>query len=228
MKFKSALVTQASGSVGGATFSRNRGGMYIRARSIPVNTQTAFQQAVRNNLAQLASSWGNTLTQAQRFAWETYAENTPLVDSLGEPRNVGGMPMYIRGNTPRLQAGLPVINDGPTIFGLPPLALFPFGIDEPNQEVDVNFVGTDAWVSTDNTGLAVFASRPTSQTINYFNGPYRFAGVVLGNNAAPPTSPASFALPFPVSPGNRVHLTARLLDARGRASSSFRGSVDVA
>lgn len=228
MKFKSQLVTQASGSIGGATFSRNAGGMYIRARSIPVNTNTAQQQAVRNNLAQLASRWGNVLTPAQRFAWETYAQNTPLTDSLGEPRPVSGLAMYIRGNAPRIQAGLTIVDDGPIVFGLPSNGGQFFASDEPNQEVDVTFIESDAWVDIDDGGLSVLISRPTSPTINYFAGPYRFAGLIAGDSTTPPTSPAAIAVPFPISPGQRIHIQTRVLDARGRISSPFRGSIDVA
>lgn len=36
MKFLSALISQGSASIGGATFSKNRGGNYIRKRVAPV------------------------------------------------------------------------------------------------------------------------------------------------------------------------------------------------
>ncbi|KKM06452.1 hypothetical protein LCGC14_1743870, partial [marine sediment metagenome] len=48
MLFKSGLITQGSGSIGGLTASHNRGGMYFRARTIPTNPATSFQTVVRN------------------------------------------------------------------------------------------------------------------------------------------------------------------------------------
>ena len=69
MKFKSALVTQASGSVGGMTFSRNRYGMYTRAKGLPVNPNSEFQQAVRQIFSGLSSAWNGVLTSGQRSGW---------------------------------------------------------------------------------------------------------------------------------------------------------------
>ena len=60
MLFKSAAFTQASGSVGGLTFAHNRGGMYTRARSIPVNPKT--QQTGRCREAQ----WSQMNEQTRR------------------------------------------------------------------------------------------------------------------------------------------------------------------
>jgi len=116
MKFKSAIVTQASGSIGGLTAAHNKGGMYLRSRATPVNPQTAAQVAIRNAMSQLTTAWQETLTAAQRDAWRTYAENVLLPDKLGEPRNIGGIGMYIRSNVPRLQAGLARVDDGPVVF----------------------------------------------------------------------------------------------------------------
>lgn len=222
MKFKSALVTQASGSIGGATFAHNRGGLYIRARSIPVNTNTSFQQTVRNLMSQLTSRWVNTLTDTQRASWSAYAELTPITDSLGEPRTIPPLAMYVRSNIARAQAGQTIIDDGPTIFGLPTLSAVSATFDATADEMDLTFVNTDTWANDDAGALAVFASRPQNPTINYFAGPYRLAGVVQGDGATPPTSPATIALPFPVAAGNKVFVQVRALDPDGRVSSPFR------
>ena len=45
---------QRSGSIGGATWSHNSSGAYIRARSIPVNPNTDRQNAVRVAVRNLA------------------------------------------------------------------------------------------------------------------------------------------------------------------------------
>lgn len=222
MKIKSALITQMSGSVGGMTGAHNRGGLYLRARSIPVNTNTSFQQTVRNLMSQLTARWVNTLTAAQRLSWQAYAELTPLVDSLGEARTIPPLSMYVRSNIARAQAGQTIIDDGPTTYGLPTLSPVTATFDATADEVDVAFTNTDTWANDDAGALAVFVSRPQNVTINYFKGPYRFAGVVQGDAVTPPTSPATFALPFPVAAGNKVFAQVRALDPDGRVSSPFR------
>ena len=83
MKFKGTLIGEASGSIASLTFSHNRGGQYVRQRTIPTNPNTVFQQAIRSLVSELTSRWQNTLTEAQRAAWDQYAVQVPLLDPLG-------------------------------------------------------------------------------------------------------------------------------------------------
>jgi len=119
MLFKSQIFTQVSGSVGGLTFARNRAGMYTRARTVPVDPQTAQQIAVRANMATLVVRWGTTLTDAQRAVWETYAANTPVLDKFGDSVNITGQQMFLRSNLSRLQSPLLVVDDGLLEIDLP-------------------------------------------------------------------------------------------------------------
>lgn len=228
MKYKSALMTAASGSVGGLVASHNRGGLYFRARTIPVNTNTEEQAAVRNFMAQCAAAWGDVLTDAQRLAWATYADFVLMPDAMGDPRKVPPMGHFCRSNVPRLQAGLARIDAAPTEYFLPSFTAPTFAVDASDGEVDVTFTNTDAWAGEVGGGMLVYASRPQSPTINYFRGPYRFAGLIAGA-VSPPTSPATIVLPFPVVADQKVFFQIRVVRADGRVSSPFRSlSVAVA
>jgi hypothetical protein len=227
MIFKSGLVTQASGSLGGITFSHNAGGMYMRARAIPTNPNTTFQQTIRGFVSALVDHWGNTLTQVQRDAWILYANNVPLLNSLGEPINVSGLNMYVRSNVPILQGSLPRADAAPTDFNLGEYTNPSFALDEPNDEIDVTFVDTDAWANEDDSAMLIFTSRAQSPTINYFKGPYRLAGAILGDGITPPTSPAVLGLPFVVAPGQRIFARAEVVRADGRLSADFLGQADA-
>lgn len=223
MKFKSAILSQASGSLGGATYSHNRGGMYIRNRSLPTNPNTSFQQAVRNALAQLAQLWGTTLDAAQREGWETYAANVPVINSLGDTINLTGLNMYTRSNVPRIQAGLPRVDDAPTEYNLgnetaPTISAVAAATDQ----IAIGFNDADNWVDEDDSALIVFCSRPQSPTINSFIGPYRFADVVAGDSSTPPTDPTTIDLPFAVTAGQKIFASIRLSRADGRLSNPFR------
>ena len=223
MKFKSVIIAQASGSIGGTTFSRNRGGAYVRNRSVPTNPASPQQVAVRATVADLTSAWLDTLTDAQRRAWETYAANVPLVDPLGEPRNVGGIAMYVRSNVPREQAGLARVDDAPTVFNLGEFTAPSFGtISAGAGTAEVNFEVTDAWVNEDDAVMGVLLSRGQNASINFFKGPYRFAGGILGDAATPPTSPATITLPFPVAEAQKVFGQFRVMRVDGRTSDPFR------
>lgn len=179
---------QRSGSIGGSTYSRNRGGQYIRTRAIPTNPSTARQLAVRNNLAQLSDRWQNILTQVQRDAWAVYASNTPVTNPLGEQILLSGLNMYIRGNAPRLQAAVALVDDGPSLFGLPdPPVDMALGISAPFTLNGVVDPALNAWAAEDDAYLLTYTGRPQNPTINYFSGPYRFSDALAGDSTTPPT-----------------------------------------
>lgn len=190
MLFKSGIITAASGSLGGLTASHNRGGQYLRARVIPTNPSSGPQVAIRAIFGSLATAW-QTLTDDQRAAWTTYAINVPVINRLGDPINLTGQQMYIRNNTAAVQVGLPRVDDGPTIFAsdaLSPVTLLPV---ETNNLIGVEFDTTDEWANEAGGALLVYASRQKAATVNFFKGPYRFAGTVDGADPVPPTSPAT-------------------------------------
>lgn len=223
MKVKSALVTQASGSVGGFVWSHNRGGMYIRARATPTNPNSQFQQAIRAIVGNLAALWHNTLTPVQRAAWDIYALQVPLPDRLGEPRNVGGLAMYIRSNTPRLQVGMERVDDGPVIFTLPGLeALIMESPSAAPQNYDLDYREEpqvpETWLSEDGAGLLNYSSRPQNLSINYFKGPYRVTTSILGNSGTPATPPFTITSHFVFAQGQRLFARVQMTRADGRLS----------
>lgn len=224
------LVASGSGSVGGITASRNRGGAYFRNRTIPINPGSARQQVVRAVMATLSTRWVEVLTAAQRAAWETYSLQVPLMNPLGEPRNVGGVGMFVRCNSPRISfpaSTLDIIDDAPTIFDVgtftPPSAGV---VSEATQQVAWVFDNSDGWAIAVGGAMYVYASRPQNPSVNYFKGPYQPAGIIEGA-VIPPTSPDSLDLPFPVVEDQKVFFRANVSQVDGRLSSTFRTSAIV-
>jgi len=228
MLVESALVSRGSGSIGGMTWSRNRGGMYIRSRATPTNPNTTFQQKVRSAAAQLAALWSNTLTQVQRDAWDLYAENVELPNALGVPRNVGGLCMYVRTNVPRIQcgvAGVARIDNAPAIFDLGVFTEPVVGdCTAAADTISLAYTNTDEWAIEDGGALFIFTSRPKNPGTNYFKGPYRLAATVEGVTATPPTSPEVVDAAFLFEAGQRLFVFARASTADGRLSAPFRGT----
>lgn len=222
MKFKGTLITQASGAAVGLVYSHNRGGAYVRGRSVPNNPQSVFQVNVRQYMADLANRWRNVLTELQREAWDVYAMNVLRPDRLGDSVNIGGIGQYIRSNVPRLQAGLARVDAAPGTFNVggftnPSID----AVDAAGDTLDLAFTNTDAWAAEVGSAMLVLVSRPQNVSIKYFKGPYRFAGSIAGA-LVPPTSPATIALPFPVAVGQRVFIQVRVTRADGRLSNDFR------
>lgn len=222
MIFKSAILTSGSGSLGGITASRNKGGLYLRARAIPTNPNSPQQALVRSILNFLSNRWGDVLAPSQRDAWETYAENVPVLNALGDPIQITGLNHYVRSWVPGLQAGVVLVDDAPTIFDLGLFTAPTFSFDSPAQEMDVSFAITDDWVNEDLAVMIISLARQQNTSINFFKGPYRFANTIDGDATTPPTSPVAIAAPFPCAVGNRCFAFARVLRADGRLSMPFR------
>lgn len=219
MKFKSTLLGPASGSLAGSTFSRNRGGQYVRTRATPINPNTPRQLAVRFGFNAVIQRWVNVLSQQQRNGWKDYAREVQLPDAFGDPRNPGGLGMYVRGNVPRLQAGLAVQDDPPGIFDLGIFSAFSIAGSTPPNQIDVEFEDTDPWVSEDGAALLIFVSERQNQTINFYKGPFVFAAAVLGDSAAPPTSPQTITVPVVLVAGLKHFVRARVSYADGRLTT---------
>lgn len=208
-----------SGSAGGIVAARNRFGQYFRNRTVPVNPNTTQQQAVRANLSSLTTRWLGTLTPAQRSAWETYAANVPITNRVGSSVNATGFNWYVGNNALRLAATALPVDDAPTTYALATFSPISFTASEATQNLSITFATGDAWVSEDDAALVVFVSRPVSVTRNFFNGPFRFAGVVLGDSAVPPTSPQTIAAPFAFVAGQKLFVRANVFRADARIAA---------
>ncbi len=227
MKFKSQVYTETSGSIGGITYSHNRGGLYTRARAIPVQPNTTQQQAVKGYFAQLAARWFEVLTQAQRDAWSAYSAAVPMPGPLGDLRDIGGRQMFQAANVLRLQSSLSVVDAGPVELYLPTFTAPTIAADASDDDCDVTFTNTDDWAGEVGGAMLIYISRPTNQGVLSFKGPYRYAGKIAGA-VSPPSSPATLTLPFPIGSTNRLYAKVGIVRADGRFSSPFRLGCTVA
>lgn len=231
MKFQSALVTAASGSLGGFTASHNKGGPYLRARTIPTNPNSSFQQVIRSYITTLTTLWANPASGINYDNWTDYAQHVPITDTMGQPRLLPALAMFCRTNVPALQAGLAVLLDAPGVYSVAATGDITFTASEATQEISIAWPeGLDLpyWVQEDNGGLLVYASRPQNPTITYFKGPYRYAGFIPGDNTTPPTSPQVLAAPFSFVEDSKVFCMCRSIYGDGRLSYPFRRNLIAA
>lgn len=219
MKFKSALITQASGSIGGFTAGSNKGGLYLRARSIPTNPNSPAQQASRDSMKILVDAWTTILTAAQRDSWRTYAQNVPVVDVFGDSKLLTGQQMYIRSNSARLTAGALRVDAAPTTFNLGSFTDVSFTISAaiPNQ-VDVTFTNTDSWATAVGGHLILGISKGQNASRDFFKAPFRTMDRINGDPVAP-TPPAILTSPFVYAEGQKVFVVARASQVDARLST---------
>ncbi len=226
MLFKPLLGDMLSGALGGLVASHNKGGAYFRERVVPTNPNTPQQQAVRTQVAALASRWNSSMTQAQRDAWDTYAANVELTNRIGDPHNISGLAMFIRNNVTTAIHVPSFQLDGPTEFNLGVVQIDSMqNGTAAGQTVDFTFnnvVGVNPWANEAGSYLFAFVSRPQNANIKYFRGPYRF-GALLQGDPAPPASPFVVAAPFPFIAGQRLfgRTVVSYLDGRYTADQFF-------
>lgn len=221
-------ILDASGSVGGNVFSRNRYGNYVRSRIKPVNPNSPRQQEIRGILGGLVDEWLNSLTTDQRAAWNQYAANISWNNRLGESVKLSGFNHFTRANTLRLLNSLSIVEDGPTTYTLP-------GADETatatiassTGKISVSFDNTAGWANEAEGFMAVQMSIPQSAGRAFLRPQWRMAGFINGSTPTPPTSPALLDVPWEVETGQVCMVRLRIVRADGRASMPFFRTVTI-
>ena len=216
-------VTDMRGSAGGNTYSRNRFGAYMRNRTVPINPNTGRQQLIKASMAALTARWSQTLTAAQRTAWNLYGSNVAMLNRLGETIYLTGFNHYIRSNIFREAYNKTIIDAGPTIFELPAQdPSFSFTCGEAAQQLSVAFDDTMDWDNEDNGFLVYYQGQPQNAQRNFFDGPWRLLSFTAGVTGVPVASPVVEAAVFAMAEGQHQWVYARILRADGRMSQPFR------
>lgn len=208
------------GSIGDNTFSHNRGGDYVRRRVSPTNPNSTRQQTMRTLLSGLASGWANNLSDAQREAWNTWAENQPKEGPLGNSINLTGINGYVWCNTHILDAGDTRIDNPPPVVAPDPLATFSVDISAATTG-DVTFTTTPLGA---HIRLVMFMSLPQSGKAE----PNFKQCRIVGYSALAQASPWAATLPFSVQSGQTVVFFGATYDDRTGLFSSFLKHVQLA
>jgi hypothetical protein len=209
------MIAEIRGSVGGSTFARNRGGAYVRNRSVPLNPQTTNQVAVRTLFGIFAQRFSDTLTASQRDAWEQYAANVLLPNSLGESRQVTALNHYIRSNTLLSLTNQSLVDDAPTQFTTGPTIEPTITLDATADTLSFTDLG-DYTPSTDGT-IGVYTSQgdPQQPGVNFYKAPFRrVTGDAIADEAT--DLPSSVALPKPIAAGQAVFIRTASVTPDGR------------
>lgn len=196
MKFKSQVYTQASGSIGGITYSRAKGGtMYTRSRAIPTDPATSNQTLVRALMSFLVNTWMTGLSAAQRQGWESYAANVPVTNVLGDQVFLSGQNWYVGSNVLRgqaaskLAAGISLASDASVEYNRGDYTAPSAVAYDTTTGLSLAFDNTDDWANEDDAGMLVFQGSPRPLTQNFFKGPFRLVGAIEGDSTTAPTSP---------------------------------------
>ncbi len=182
MKFTPGpMVSALSGSVGGQTFSRNRGGQYVRARAVPITSTTPAALAAKARLATASSAWQG-LTAGERTAWAFWANANPIINTLGMSTVLTGQQAFV-GNHTRLALA------GQTTLTTPPIIPAPLALTSAVQDGDIGLGNVDLVFAASPLGAAEYlwiqAAVTNSAGINYIKNLLKFCGI----SAAAETTP---------------------------------------
>lgn len=169
-----AAVQDARGSMNGTTYSRNKGGAYMRQKVSPVQPPSTFSSASRAIFSMLSQRWATVLTAGQRAAWISFAATHTFVNVFGDAITLSGIAMYQSVNRAILQVGKPVIDSVPTTFTVPacltcvPLPVAAAGVLTTLAQTTVASAAMPA-----NGTLYVFATPPLSPGVVPQKSDYR-------------------------------------------------------
>jgi len=201
-----ALLGKLRGKLSAVVFSHNKGGDYVRAGGAPTNPNTSRQQTCRTILGNLAQFWTNTLTVDQRAQWNTYAENHPIENALGQEIRITGLAWMARVNA-RLQ------DAADTLMLVPPSAPAPGGLESLTvaftSGTAVSVTYTDALAADERMQLWV------SLPVSLGSSPNFRQCRLVGYSAAEAATPIAFTLPHAFQDGTNGVFFAAILNAEG-------------
>jgi hypothetical protein len=203
MLFRSQVYTDARGSIGGVTYTRNRAGLIARGRVKPIDPQSADQIASRSRFADLASDFKG-LTDQERAAWDNYALLHPYFNKLGEPVRLTANAMYLAYNAPRAVVGLGSLANAAVASGPSSLDdhIGSYAVTEvpAGGTITVEWTTGPTWAGLATGRLAIFASKPQSADRATPVGGYRFVKVVNGSTSSAPVTSGAIVVADDLKP----------------------------
>lgn len=215
-------IVQMSGSIAGNVHARNRFGNYMRARTTPVNPNTSRQVTARSRVALLAEEWREVLTNAERQAWNTYANGVSWLNALGEVVHLTGFNMFVRTNAAYMQVGSRQ-NTAPVILSLAEQdPTFSVALSAANG-ITVTFDENLGWTTEGGAGMLIHIGEPQNPTRTFFGGPWRYHGWIGGTIPGPTPSPdgPTAVTAYTLNEDARVWVKANIIRADGRLSNPF-------
>ena len=104
----SPLLTDISGSIGGMTIQRNKFGITLRQKPIPLNKLTPAQYVVRQHIATIQAAW-QALTDAQRLQWNRFLDFSGQTINKDRSVKLSGHSLYLKYQLYRLLTGMSLL-----------------------------------------------------------------------------------------------------------------------
>lgn len=211
-----ALVSEVRGSIGGAVYARNRYGAYTRARTKPVDPNTALQNTYRTRMSMALTAW-KALAIGQRGLWNAYAGQHTFTNRIGEAFVPSGLNLFTRSFILLDVAGLAQVT-------LPQINMV---LEDP--DCTCAYVAETGFVHRSTTAnwpagatMLIWLTYDLSNAINFYKGPYTTFGALLvasyTDNETSIRDDAGLAL------DSKMFMKWRIVSALGQASTPRYGT----
>lgn len=215
------MVPLWSGSVGGTVHSNNRGGNYVKNKSIPLNPATARQTLIRGLTAGFAQAWRG-LTDAQRTAWNQATINFPVTNPLGSTVILSGEQLYIRFNVVLANIGAGQIFTPPNPITISNFQSFSIAATLATLTITATYIGGTTTVPA-SMPLIIYATAPLSAGVSNFNSRLRQITVLgPGSSTAGASIFAAYVAKFGAGPATGTRVGVKIVSA-----SSLTGQVGI-
>jgi hypothetical protein len=206
------IVADIRGKCGGNTFSRNQGGLYVKANPVWEQPASEYRDATQAVIRDLTPFWSAALTAAQRTAWQNYATANPRPNRWGSRTLHNGYTFWFRHNAYHYREFTEhIFPDPPTI---PPPG--------PVDHTATRFGTTQNWkiiirsqpIPPLQTELRIyyFDQLPTPPGRSGARGPWRYMGSSLINTTPlPQTLAKPAAFPFTTAQHRAIKIIAQWL-----------------
>lgn len=135
------VVAEIRGSVGGTVFSRNRYGAICRYRAKPTVSVTAPALAAKARMTAATQLW-QTMSDAERLAWNQWADGNPIVGALGEAQILTGHVASVGINCRLQLMGIAMVTAPPITPAPAPLTTMTVAPDATLSGCDITFTAT--------------------------------------------------------------------------------------
>lgn len=223
MKYRGFIVGAASGALGSAVASHNKGGQYLRARVVPSGgVATALQGVIRNAVRSVTNLW-QSLSSAEQQTWNVYAGNVFTIDALGQSIQLSGFNWFVGYNVLCTQIGLPVSGSGPSIFDRGGIDLAGTTFDAAGTSGTLTFgtapSGNGLTVAD---AIAVYCGTDYSPGRSKYFGSFQLTDVIPGNDT---NTIFTLTLPFNHNSNNKMDVQVVTVRGDGRYTTPSRFTV---
>ena len=173
----SPIFTNISGSIGGMTVQRNKFGVSLRQKPLPLKSNSPAQYIVRQYMTIIQAAWQD-LTDAQRLQWNRFLDFSGQTINNDKSVKLSGHALYLKYQLFRLLSGYPLL----TTIVYTPMPAVPF-IQEMTLELGEWLIEFNSAVDYSDFFFVFKISTPRNENQAFSKRGLRFMKVIPADSS---------------------------------------------